>query len=586
MEELAPPTRRQLLAGIATATTGSVAGCMERFWSGSDENTPEQVSLVIKTVPTDDDYIAASILSQLRENLADAGIQVTTEPVAEREFYREILIQRDYDIFVGRHPGLFEPDALRDLLHSAFRTEEGWQNPFNFSNMAIDELLEKQHTSEGETREETLEELFESLEQIGPHSVVAFPNHLGGARNEVRTSWTPNRAEGYIDLLSTEPADGSRTNPLRVGLFGEGLSDRFNPIAADVGSERPLLELLYDPLARRIDGEYVPWLADDISWDDSGVEIEATVRLREGLTWHDGESLDASDVEFTIRFFEDTSLGEIESGVPTSQYRGCQSVVDSVSTVGARTVEFSFETPSEAVASRPLTVPILPEHVWESRSEPVGEYQTEARTTDNEPPIGSGLFRFGEHEANELLEFELFDDHVLLDPAVSDRPSILNGFPQYDGIEFHIVGPYPGVLIDMMADDDIDIIGADLPPEHAGSIVEESDVSMVNSSTDSAYIVGYNFQHPQLGDPRFRSLVSRLIDRDHVVEEVFDGYAEKPETYAELAGVRSPDDSSRSADGTASVLRFPGSDGEINQDLVRTLFEDEGYRYDDDTLLE
>ncbi len=586
MEGIAPPTRRQLLAGVGATATGSVAGCMERFWSGTDENAPDQVSLVIKTVPTDDDFIAAAILSQLRENLTDAGIEVTHEPVAEREFYREILIQRDYDIFVGRHPGLFEPDALRGLLHSTFRSEEGWQNPFNFSNMAIDDLLEEQHTSEGESRGETLEELYESLEQIGPHSVVAFPDHLGGARNEVSTPWSPNRAEGYLELLSTEPAGGNQTDPLRVGLFGEGLSDRFNPIAADVGSERPLLELLYDPLARRIGDEYVPWLANDVSWDDSGIGLEATVRLREGLTWHDGESLDASDVEFTMQFLEDTSLGEIDNGVPTSQYRGRQSVVDSVSAVGTRTVEFTFETPTEAIASRVLTVPLLPEHVWESRSEPVGEYQTDARTTDNEPPVGSGLFTFGEHEADELLEFELFDEHVLLDPTVSNRPSILDGFSQYDGLEFHIVGPYPGVLIEMLADDDIDIIGADLPPEHVGSIAEESDVSTVSSSTDSMYFVGYNFQHPQLGDPRFRSLVSRLIDRDHVVEEVFDGYAEKPESYAELAGVRSPEDSSRSIDETPAVLRFPGSNGEIYQDRVRTLFEDEGYRYDDETLLE
>ena len=50
---------------------------------------------------------------------------------------------------------------------------------------------------------------------------------------------------------------------------------------------------LYDPLA----DEFIPWLAESGSWTSDTVY---EVKLREGISWTDGEALTAEDVVFTF----------------------------------------------------------------------------------------------------------------------------------------------------------------------------------------------------------------------------------------------------------------------------------------------
>ncbi|WP_049923242.1 ABC transporter substrate-binding protein [Halopiger djelfimassiliensis] len=585
MEDVASSmTRRRLLAGASGLGASMLAGCSERLWSRAENSGPDRIELTIKTVPTDDDAIAAKIMSRLRENFREAGIDTTHEPMPEPELYRDVLIEGDYDVFVLRHPGFDEYDAIRGLLHSQFVNERGWQNPFHFTNVTADNYLQSQRTSTGSERRDHLSELFDFLEETAPYTVVAYPHQIGGVRRSLDAPRPPRRPLEYIDLLSREPADGSRDEPLTVGVYGEGLTERLNPLVVDRNRIHGVLELLYDPLARRTDeyrggaDEYVPWLAEDIEWEDSG-RLRATITLRPDVAWHDGHSLDADDVAFTLRFLGDTSLGELEAGVPAPRYRGRQTLVENVAVLDERTVQLSFGSTARPAAARVLSIPLLPEHVWEPRSAVVAERRTEALVTNNEAPIGSGLFRFGDATATELV-LEPFDDHVFRD-RVAERPDILDGFSQFSGLRYR-VDPNAGAMIDALRDGEIDITGSDVPPEMTDRIREVPGTSTITGPTSSFYMIGYNLHHPVLGNPHFRRILSRLIDREHVVSEFFGGFADPAATRNSLVGVRD-DQWERAVD--SRIATFPGSDGEIDTERVRTLFEEAGYRYDEDALL-
>jgi peptide/nickel transport system substrate-binding protein len=572
-------TRRAMLAGAATGVAGALAGCAENLWSRAESPGPEQISLTIKAVPADDDLLAATIASQLRENFEAAGIDATFDPLAKAELYREVLLDGEYDVFVIRHPGLDEYDDLRGLLHSQYGSEEGWQNPFHFSDVTVDDLLESQLTTDGTRRERALSDLFDHLTETVPYTVVAYPHRIGASRDDLSIGAPPRRGIDYLEILSTEHDDGSQDGPLEVGVFGEQLTDRLNPIAVDRNRIHGLLGLIYEPLIWRDDDENLLWLADDVEWESTD-RLTATVTLREDLSWHDGESLDADDVVLTHRLIQDTSLGEAESAIPAPRYRGWQSLVESVDSVDDRTVEFSFRTVNRESARQALRIPILPEHVWEPRSSVVGDRQTEALVDDNEEPIGSGPFVVDDVTADTEVELVPFDDHVFFDDA-TDRPSMLEEFPQFDGIHFQ-VAPNAGALVELLTDGEIDLTGSPVPSGETEPIREASELSVFSAPTDEFYMVGYNAQEPELGNPYFRRILSQLIDREHAAANLFEGYADPAETRGSLFGFADTE----LADDETDLTAFPGSDGEVDSDQARSLFEAENYRYEDGALIE
>ncbi|MCU4753810.1 ABC transporter substrate-binding protein [Halobacteria archaeon AArc-curdl1] len=595
-----PLQRRHLLASLGAAGSAALAGCSERLWSRAERTAPDRVSLEVKSVPTDDDRIAAMIANRLTENLRDAGIDTDQSAIDEAEFNREVLIDRDYDIFVMRHPGIDEPDSLRSLLHSDFVGEQGWQNPFSLSDPTVDDYLEAQLQLSADERRETFDSMFEYLieEDTAPFTTVAHHDHIGAKRRILEISRLPTDAIGYLNALGTVTAQYANDDELEardppsidVGFFGQQLVSRLNPLAVDLTSISLVFDLLYDPLYRRIKGEYVPWLAQTVRWKKENGQLEALVTLRDGLQWHDGELIDAADIAFTHRFLFDTSLGEGESPIPAPQYRGRQSLVDEVTIETDRTVSFSFGSLSQEVAQWAFTLPMLPEHIWRSRAEVIGEQRTEALAWDNPEPVGSGLFRFHDSTDNEFLDLHLFDEHRLLATGAPellaqlafDR-SVLETEDGHAGkLQFEI-SPNVGSAIDALIEGDIDLVASEIPVDSRERLDESETIRPLTHSTGTFYMIGYNLRHPTLTNRRFRGAVSRLIDRDDVVETFFEGYATAAETHNSLNGVpdrlwettRYPHD-----------FDFPGEDGTVDTEQAREMFEEAGYSYVEGELVE
>ncbi|WP_265111178.1 ABC transporter substrate-binding protein [Halosolutus halophilus] len=566
-------SRRAVLATTGGLTVGT-SGCVRQVRSIVNREEIEQLSLTITTLPADGDRESIRLARDLATVFEAVGIDVSIEMRSNEEFLRAILINNDFDVYVGNHPGGTDPDFLYEALHSVYTDESGWQNPFGYTNLVVDDLLETQRTVDTDERADAVTDLLEAIAREQPFVPICAPEEHRLVRTDRFDGWDeghPATGRGYLGL---DPGQG--VDRLRAAHTDARPSENANPLMAEYRGRGVFVDLLYDSLVADRDGDLVPWLADSWEWDDGAL----AVTLRDDCPFHDGESLTADDVAFTYRFLADTTLGESETPAPSPRYRGLVSAVDEVDVVDPSRLEFSVAT-NRPVAERALTVPILPEHVWRPRSAAanvpgvsVAQGTTEAVVTDNWPPIGSGPFQFSTRAERDYVILERFDDHFTRRDGV-DLPA-----PTVETMRIQI-DPRSTSAIELVQTDAADITSEPIDTYVLDDVEESPDTRLLESPSWTFYHLGFNARRAPFSNPRFRRVVASLIDKAWLVDDVFDGYATPIATPVTAAWT--PD--SLAWDGEDPETPFLGSDGEVDVAAARSAFEDAGFRYAEDGTL-
>ncbi|WP_425499080.1 ABC transporter substrate-binding protein [Natronosalvus amylolyticus] len=567
--------RRAFLASAGVGLSVATAGCLREFRSAVNRTRLEQLSVSITTQPADGDRQAIQIARRLADNLEAVGIDVSVPLRSREEFLRDILINHDFDIYVGRHPGDTDPDFLYETLHSRYGEEAGWQNPFGYANTIVDDLLETQRTTDGDQRQQAVGDLLDAVAAEQPFVPICRPTDVRLVRTDRFDGWHADALSTRIGYLDLEPVDDAST--LRGTVIDARVSKNLNPISAEYRGKDPLVDLLYDSLATRDhEGTLIPWLATDWEWDGDAL----LVSLRRGHTFHDGEPVTAHDVAFTYRFLEDTSLGSSDVLAPTPRYRGAIAAVDSVDIESDHELRIGVTT-GEAVAQRVLAVPILPRHRWEPRAEQatvrgvrIAQGTTEALITDNVPPVGSGPFEFHDRAEREHLTLERFGDHFTARDDVS-LPSAT-----VDRLRAQI-DPRSPSAISLLETGDSDITMSPLEAYVYDDLEESAEKRVLETPSEGFYHVGFNTRSAPFANPYVRRAVARLIDEAWLVETVFEGYAEPLAT--PVADEWTPD--SLVFEEADPVVPFFGEDGDLDVSAARSAFEAAGYRYDGDKLV-
>lgn len=596
--------RRTCLAGLVAGGLAATGGCVGRTGSLVERDPSERISLSVKTLPADDDPYAIRIAQQVATHLRTVGIDATVVPMRDDELLHDLLVNHEFDIYVTKHPGWDDPDFLYPLLHSRFNVDPGWQNPFGFSDLSVDDRLTRQRMQSGSARRETLFELQSAIVRSQPLTAIAIPDRISAIREDRYRGWSEDGLASPFDysmLRGTKGADredraddaSNRSRPrrgeLRVAYRDRRITRNLNPIAVEFRGRGTITGLLYDSLVGRRDDTAVPRLAE--SWERGGTETGGgqtmTVRLREGIRWHDGEPITADDVVFTYRFLADTTLDD-GSTLPAPRFRARVSLVDAVDPVDERRVRMRFATDERRLALYALTVPVLPRHEWEPRTELTnlpgidgGGAVPRARVWDNMNPVGSGPLRFERAVTDETLVLDRYDDHFTHRDGGSDSSAPDAGGIAFDRVSFRIV-PSDAAAVELIAAGEVDATGTDVGAGAVPRIGRSPALRLRVSDSTAFYHLGFNTRRAPLSNPRFRRAVARLVDRDALVRDVFHGYA-TPATNP-LA------DSEWSAPGlewtgTDPVLPFIGTNNRLHAGRAREVFERAGYRYDGDGRL-
>lgn len=172
--------------------------------------------------------------------------------------------------------------------------------------------------------------------------------------------------------------------PATGGTLTEGVLNtpaHINPLLAtgEIGSEadRDLSALIYSGLLRA-DGKngFIPDLAQSYTVSPNGLVY--TFTLKQGLTWHDGKKITASDILFTIKTAQDSRMKSSKraswDGVGIEQEDDF-------------TVRFTLKKPYAPFLEN-ATIGILPEHIWKTI-----DYNRFDTNKYNREPIGSGPYQ-------------------------------------------------------------------------------------------------------------------------------------------------------------------------------------------------
>ena len=140
------------------------------------------------------------------------------------------------------------------------------------------------------------------------------------------------------------------------------------------------------------------------SYEESADHRTATIRLRAGLSWHDGEPFTAYDVEFSWRAILDQRVPLRVMRVGTDQIAECKAV-------DARTIRFVHRAAS-AVSRENLGFSIVARHIYEpgQQDDPTlrdSDYFNEV----HRHPVGYGPYRFVEWVDNDRVVLERWDQY-------------------------------------------------------------------------------------------------------------------------------------------------------------------------------
>lgn len=571
-EDVPSARRRALLAG-AGGSIAALAGCVGNVRNILGRDEPNRITLTIAAVPADVDPIVVQIANRLRSNLQSIGIATTVDLLSLDTFRLEVLINHDFDIAITRHPGDVDPDFLYAALHSRFGPEGGWQNPYGYADLELDDDLAQQRHQSGVLRLDTVGDVLETVCQNQPFNPLVFPTE--------RRVYNPNRLTGIdrksfdrIDDLLRIVASGN-LETLTVAIRNPSPTRNLNPLSVEYRTYDAIIGLLYDHLAVAAADEPIPWLAESLDWHDEGVSI--TLRESE---WHDGERLTAEDVAFTYRMLADTTLGDQESPIPTSRYRGRIELVENVDVTSIRSLDIELDG-DPAVAARALEVPIFPEHVWADRTDQaeiagieLRETITQALIHDNMPPVGSGPYRYVDHSMREALVLEQVEGHF-----VNTDDALLSHAASAERIRFD-VAPSDQRAIEMTVEGETDLTLDPIDP--TVDIDRYDPPAIAEANPTGFYHVAYNTRNRPLSNPNFRRVISRLLDKSYLLDRIFDGYGRPTATPV------GDDDwvpGSLQWNGADPEVPFFGSNGVLDAAAARSALTDAGYRYDEEGFL-
>jgi len=216
-----------------------------------------------------------------------------------------------------------------------------------------------------------------------------WPTEADDTPNTLPSSWNGYWQLGGLMTLSTlelqegvDPGTGTypRDETLYISGAAWGAFSDLNPFIAwskanSTGTCSLLYESLfmYDPLA----DELIPWLAESGEWTD---DVTYELKIREGMTWTDGQTLDANDVKFTF---------EIGGTTSAIWYNNMWNYLDSIDLVDDNTLVLNFTEPLyQEFANNLYNIFIVPEHIWSTRTE------EEITAGINDDPVGSGAFKW------------------------------------------------------------------------------------------------------------------------------------------------------------------------------------------------
>jgi len=311
-----------------------------------------------------------------------------------------------------------------------------------------------------------------------------------------------------------------------------------DPTSAAAGAiDSVLYSNVFEGLTRFMsDGSVVPGLAE--SWDISEDGTVYTFHLQDGVVFHDGSTMDAEDVKFSL----DRARAEDSVNAQKALFSG----ITDVTVVDPLTVKVTLSQPDGNFLFNMAwgdAVIVAPESID-------GIKQT---------PIGTGAFRFVTWTQGDSIQLARFGDYWGASPALETAT-------------FKFISDPTAAFAAMMAQD-IDAFAGFPAPENLPLFEADPRFQVLVGSTEGETILAMNNKQPPLDNVMIREAVSHAIDRQAIIDGAMFGlgtpigthFAPHNPDYVDLTGLSNYDPEKSRAllaeagypDGFTTTLKLP-----------------------------
>ena len=277
------------------------------------------------------------------------------------------------------------------------------------------------------------------------------------------------------------PEDRAAANAITVGI-AQDLDDSLDPHKTVKAGTREVMFNVFEGLMKPTpDGDLTPAIAE--SYTVSEDHKTYTFTLREGVKFHNGDTVTAEDVVYSIN----RCAAATETGIVQVE---AFSVIEAVEAVDERTVAITISEPSNEFISY-LTTAVLP-----------ADY-----TEQDTAPVGTGPFRFVSRTAQDSIVLERFEDYW--------------GTPaQLDKVTLKIIENADSLMMSLQS-------GAiDLCSHLTSTQVDQlgDDFTVAEGTMNLVQALYLNNAVAPFDDVRVRQALSYAVDKQGIIDLAFDGY--------------------------------------------------------------
>ncbi len=348
--------------------------------------------------------------------------------------------------------------------------------------------------------------------------------------------------------------------------------ENFNPFVPGTNRNQGAHQAMWEPLfiLNYETGEIQPWLGTEFTPNET--QDVWTLKLREGVTWSDGQPFSADDVVFTIQMLLDDTTASLDNAANMQQW------VKSIEKVDAQTVVFTLNEPNPRFQLDYFSVRIwgsiliMPKHVWEGQDPFTFTFYDKAKGW----PIGTGPYKLTTASPNQFV-WDRDDNwwgakagfHALPEPlrliwviaASEDQKALLMSSNQLDSAMNVSLGAFEAI---QAKNPNVIAWHPDLPYAWADPCPRQ---------------LSFNLEKEPWSNVNLRKAVSLVIDRTKMIEIAYEGTTEPSRSmFVQYGGMNPVID--------AVVNAGYGTEATANVDAGKALIEGEGYALNGSGLYE
>ncbi len=235
------------------------------------------------------------------------------------------------------------------------------------------------------------------------------------------------------------------------------------------------------------DGSVVPGLAE--SWEISDDGTVYTFNLRDGVTFHDGTTMDAEDVKF--------SLDRARTEDSTNAQKGLFAGITDVTVVDPTTVQVTLDAPNGMFLFNMAwgdAVIVAPESIENIKQQ----------------PVGTGAYTFSEWVQGDQITLTRNDNYW------GDAPAIASA-------TFKFISDPTAAFAAVMAED-VDVFTGFPAPENLPQFEADPRFQVLVGSTEGETILSTNNKQAPFDNTLVRQAVAHAIDRQAIIDGAMFGY--------------------------------------------------------------